>query len=289
MKNMKPEKKIDISLMGVSFSVIPNTRSEYDFWTRFNAGRWESDTLNILSRHVNRAVHFLDIGGWIGPTALFAAGLGASVTVIEADPVAIASLEANIGCNPALADRIHVVKKAIAPTNSPIRFGSRSEGGDSTSSIVHDQMKTAWYVDAITPREVADLCPKITPVFVKIDIEGSEYLVLPQAKELFSLPLAGLLLSLHPQFLIGQSTGRKRLSRWMQAAEATGNILRQLEHLRFYKCSKLGPINAKPVKLLARQNMCWPLRRTWLFLPDVTPDHQPTVEGRKASDSRHIG
>jgi FkbM family methyltransferase len=250
------------------FEVIANDGGELKFWQSFNSGNWETDTLDIIQHHTGPPVHFVDIGSWIGPTALHAAAQGASVTIVEADPLALAQLRRNIALNPALARLIRVVDKALSPVQGHIRFGSRRTGGDSMSSLVHDAMKTAWEVDTILPAELAALCPPGKRTFLKIDIEGGEYVVLPGAGELFALPLAGVHLSLHPQFLLGQSTGIARLGRWLKAARATAVIFRRLSHMKVFRSNRSGVVPAPYVRLLARLGLCfWPLKGSWLFLP----------------------
>ena len=55
-----------------------------------------------------------------------------------------------------------------------------------------------WQVDVVSPDELSRLAPRDRPVFVKMDIEGSEYAVVPEAKGLWSHPDLVLLLSTHP-------------------------------------------------------------------------------------------
>lgn len=251
------------------FEIIANDTGELKFWNKFNAGTWEPETLDIIEEHTGPPVHFFDIGSWIGPTALHAAAQGASVTAVEADPRALEPLRRNIALNPELAKRISVVDKALSAVQGPIRFGSRRKGGDSMSSIVHDSMKTMWEVDTISPAALGELCPAGKRAFLKIDIEGGEYIVLPGADALFALPLAGVDLSLHPQFLLGQSTGIGRLKRWFTAAFATAAIFRRLSHMKVFRASRSGIQPAPYVRLLARIGLCfWPLQGSWLFLPE---------------------
>ena len=251
------------------FEVSATDDGELKFWNKFNAGTWEPETLDIIEEHTGPPVHFFDIGSWIGPTALHAALQGASVTTVEADPGALSQLYRNIALNPSLARRINVVAKALSAVPGPIRFGSRRKGGDSMSSMVHDAMKTAWQVDTISPAELAAMCPAGKRAFLKIDIEGGEYVVLPDADALFALPLAGVHLSLHPQFLLGQSTGIERLRRWLKAARATATIFGKLSGMKIFRSSCNGAVPAPYVRLLARLGLCfWPLKGSWLLLPE---------------------
>ncbi len=252
------------------FTVQANDAGEDKFWHKFAAGQWEPGTLDIIQAHVGPGVHFLDTGTWIGPTTLYAAALGATVTSLEADPLALEPLRHNIALNPKLAAGITVVPQALSTSNKPVLFGSRRKGGDSMSSLVHDRMQTAWEVQAITESQLAAHCPAGKPVFLKVDIEGSEYLVLPGASALFKLPLCAVHLSLHPAFFIGTGSIADRALKWFAASRATARMLHKLAHFRAYRCTDNGLEPAgSSLQMLARLGLCyWPLQGSWLFLPD---------------------
>jgi len=252
-----------------SFAVEANDRGEAEFWTRFETGVWEPDTLDLIRDHVDARTLFLDIGGWIGPTALYAAALGAAVIVVEADPKALPALNRNIALNPGMAGRIEIVAKALYPETGKVRFGSRRKGGDSMSSLVHEHMATAWEVETITPERLAELCRGAEKVFLKVDIEGGEYVVLAKADALFALPLAAVHLSLHPAFVLGGARGAARAFRWLRLAGDTARIFRHLGGLRVFRAARAGLQPAPLVGVLARAGLClWPLKKSWFFRPD---------------------
>ena len=258
----------EIAAAGARFTVHCTDDGEGRFWDKFQSGTWEPDTLAIITRHTGPNVHFFDIGTWIGPTALYAAAHGSTVTAVEADPFALASLRRNLALNPKLASSIEVVDRALSVTPGRIRFGSRRKGGDSMSSLVHDNMQTAWEVDTITPQQLASHCADGKTAFLKIDIEGGEYVILDKAEALFSLPLSGVHLSLHPQMLLGQTGGMARLKRWLQAARVTAQVFRRLGHMRITPADQKSGGNARLVQLLAPLGLCfWPLKGSWLFEP----------------------
>jgi FkbM family methyltransferase len=253
---------------GARFTVHCTDDGETRFWEKFQAGTWEPDTLATIARHTGANVHFFDIGTWIGPTALFAAANGSTVTAVEADPFALASLRRNIGLNPELAGSIEVVDRALSPVPGRIRFGSRRKGGDSMSSLVHDNMQTAWEVDTITPAKLAGHCPQGKTAFLKIDIEGGEYVILDKADALLSLPLSGVHLSLHPQMLLGETRGMARLARWLQAARVTARVFKRLGHMQISQSDHEPGSRLRIVQWLAPLGLCyWPFKGSWLFEP----------------------
>jgi predicted nicotinamide N-methyase len=108
------------------------------FWDRVEAGCWESGTLTVIDQLVDRGTTFLDLGAWVGPTALYAAGRARRVIAVEADPAALAQLERNLAANPDLAPCIEVVARAIHAREGPVTLGVRRKPGDSMSSTLLD-------------------------------------------------------------------------------------------------------------------------------------------------------
>jgi hypothetical protein len=137
------------------------------------------------------------------------------------------------------------------------------------SSLVHDNMQTAWEVDTITPQRLASHCAAGKTAFLKIDIEGGEYVIVDKADALFNLPLSGVHLSLHPKMLLGETKGLARFRRWLQAARVTSTVFRRLGHMRITPADeKSGGNSARLVQLLAPLGLCfWPLKGSWLFEP----------------------
>jgi FkbM family methyltransferase len=186
--------------------VVINAAAEHypGFWQRAADGVWEPSTYAAIDRHVTADTVFLDIGSHIGAITLYAAHRASRVISVEADPRSLAMLEANIAVNPIVAGRITVVAKAIHPTRERVVLGSRAEGGDSMSSLVLTPFKTTWTVESVTPEDLAAMLPRDRPIFVKMDIERGEYLVVPRAGALWSHPHLVLLLSLHPELFEGR-------------------------------------------------------------------------------------
>jgi hypothetical protein len=69
--------------------------SNQDFWAKVDSGRWEPDTYALFDDLITPDSLFLDIGAWIGSTALYAAQKSAKAIAFEPDPIAFSSLSAN--------------------------------------------------------------------------------------------------------------------------------------------------------------------------------------------------
>lgn len=186
----------------VAYNVDRDTNVE--FWNRVAIGRWEPQTLKLFQQLIEPETLVLDIGAWIGPTALFAAQRAKRVIAFEPDPVAFQALRTNVAAN-SDADwyrRIDLRNLAVTATDEPIIIGSRSGGGDSMSSALFACNETSWTVDAVTlPELIATEADADQPIFLKIDIEGGEYDLIPAISDVLSDPRVTAMISFHPQFL----------------------------------------------------------------------------------------
>jgi FkbM family methyltransferase len=198
-----------------------------DFWESIDSGCWEPNTFKILNDFVSADCYYLDLGAWIGPTALYAAQLAKYTFAFEPDPIAYQELEANVHANKDTewASRITIYNKGIASSSGTIRLGSRGSGGDSMSSCLFSDGQTNWEVEAITLERLVEAEKlQAEKLFIKMDIEGGEYELVPRLKAAFRQYNAVLFLSIHPHFLMsslirskGNSIGVKILRRLLSA------------------------------------------------------------------------
>ena len=178
-----------------------------DFWRSFAAGSWEPETFAIFDHYLDSSTVHLDVGSWIGPTILYAATRARQVIGFEPDPVAFRILEINVRANPGLAP-IQVHPVAIAARPGRLALGSRTEAGDSMSSALFADGPVAWTAPARRLEEFEATWPADAPVFLKIDIEGGEYDLLPSLAAFVRRRRPTLYLSLHSHFFLGRSTSR---------------------------------------------------------------------------------
>ena len=169
------------------------------FWTKVEEGNWEPETFAIFDRFVKKDATYLDIGTWEGPTLLYAGQLAKAACGFEADPVAFAGLERNLAANPQMQST-RIFNLCIAEKTGEMQFGSRSGGGDTMSSLLFSEGQTVWTVPAIRLDEFVTREGLQGPLFIKIDIEGGEYLVLPSLDPFFRKYRPTVYLSTHPAF-----------------------------------------------------------------------------------------
>lgn len=163
----------------VAYEVVTDgPASHLDFWQRYSSGSWEPETFRIFDAALGPDVTHVDFGAWIGPTALYAAHRAARVYAFEPDPVAFEALTRNLACNPHLA-QVEVANVAIALEPGTLRIGVHGEAGDSESSVLRGACGHAWEVPAIRLDDFLRERGVTGRVFVKMDVEGYEYELLP--------------------------------------------------------------------------------------------------------------
>jgi FkbM family methyltransferase len=200
------------------------------FWDRVAAGRWEPHTLAAIDRIVAARTTFVDLGAWVGPTALYAAAIARRVIAVEADPAALDQLRHNLAANPELAARVEVVPRAVHARHGHVTLGARRKPGDSMSSTLLGDAGRTWQAEAVTPAQLAAMLSGDERIVVKIDIEGGEYDLLPSLAPLLARAEA-VLISFHPKMLAAATADRREAARRTRAALAalTGFRARALD------------------------------------------------------------
>lgn len=140
------------------------------FWKSVENGQWEPYTFSLLDRLLTSETNVLDIGAWIGPITLYAAKTAKHVWAIEPDPVAFRQLSA-VSHGP----NVELFKQAIYARRGVISLGASSLG-ESTTRINCDSNSFAVRCDSledfVRDHRIAD------PLFIKMDVEGSEEVIL---------------------------------------------------------------------------------------------------------------
>jgi FkbM family methyltransferase len=197
---------IEIRRDGIEFDV--QSSPQYTaFWERVAGDTWEPNTLRILREYLKPNETMLDIGAWIGPTVLYGAQFAKNVVAIEPDPVAHGELSANLALNPKTEGRVEVVNVCLAPTSSPVTLycggfhhTDTSSFGDSMTSLLSSPVtdeQSQVQVQGITIAELEARCDFSDLGFVKMDIEGGEYVLLTTMGDFFNTYRPTLYISFH--------------------------------------------------------------------------------------------
>ncbi|MDZ8109822.1 MAG: FkbM family methyltransferase [Nostoc sp. DedQUE12a] len=229
------ENTLLIQKNGFNFKVV---KSKYqDFWEKVNDEQWEPQTFKVFDRFISKDVTYIDVGTWIGPTLLYAAQLAKQAFGFEPDPVAYQEMLANVNLNPKISN-IKTYQALIGIESGEARLGSREEGGDSMSSVLFSDMKTSWLVKSMNLQEFVKKEGLQPPLFIKVDIEGGEYSLIPTLAGFFKdyQPIV-LYLSLHPEFLAMSTSSNNtvvgKLNKWIKLITAHINLAKSLGSFKF--------------------------------------------------------
>lgn len=180
----------------LALKVLPAPcRDLWDFWGQFAAGRWEPGTFEVLDQFLTPDGTYVDLGAWIGPTVLYAAGRCGLVVAVEPDPVAVEHLTRNLALND--VTNVQLVFAAVDTHRDGASLYMHGLWGDSMSTTMvpgplNLSVPTLTLPDLIRPLDRVDL--------IKIDIEGAESRVLPDAVGYLAERRIPCLVSLHEDF-----------------------------------------------------------------------------------------
>lgn len=174
------------------------------FWDLWEANGWQPNTTRVFDRFVVPGKAVIDLGAWAGPLSLYAAQLTqASIHAVEPDQVVFRQLERNVSLNPDLTERFHSYDLAIGTHTSETQLFSRREFGDSSSSLLSRSRDLGDSVTIQVQRfEAFAKVLKNEPVgFIKMDIEGAEFEVIPDMAKWLAKHQPNLHLALHGNYL----------------------------------------------------------------------------------------
>ncbi|PGW55256.1 FkbM family methyltransferase [Bacillus thuringiensis] len=191
---------LSISKRNTTFNIIPSSNS-ITAWNLINNNNWEEYTFDILDKFLSKNYNYLDIGAWVGPTVLYGANLAKHVYAIEPDPIALQELQNNLNLNPSISSKITLIHAALSSQTGTSNLYKGNEYGDSTSSLIPANSNHSCVVNCMTIDELIITYNIKHFNFIKIDIEGSEYNLIPSMKKFLEIEKPTLYLSLHPPFL----------------------------------------------------------------------------------------
>ncbi|MFH1868562.1 MAG: FkbM family methyltransferase [Candidatus Omnitrophota bacterium] len=214
-----------------------------DFWRDMESGSWEPDTYSIFEEFLSERYSYIDIGAWIGPTALYGCQLSRHCYAVEPDPIAFGIFMKNIDLNPELKNILTPYEVAIWSTSGYVNLGTRTSYGDSMSSVAFQSPKEFRSVKSIRLDEFVKTHNINDCNFIKMDIEGGEEILLPSMKDYFWEKRPALLISFHPYLFNNAEKNAKAiidsLSLYKNICYTNGILLRSEEF--FLKlCCKRG-------------------------------------------------
>jgi FkbM family methyltransferase len=194
------------------------------FWEKVERGEWEPETFDVFDRFVKKGDLVCDLGGWIGPTVLYAAAKGAHVTAFEPDPTAFRYLQENVRRN--RFKNVLCYNSAISTLNGVKKISPFFQSlGDSTSSLLEGDRESneSADVDCITWDTACSKYKFRKIDFIKIDIEGSEFDVVPGMESYFKKNRPVIYLSTHAPYLAEEEREMK-LKKLADIIESWGKL-----------------------------------------------------------------
>ena len=166
------------------------------YWLDMEKGLWEPWTFRLFDHFLHRNVVYIDLGAWIGITVLYASRLCDKCYALEPDPVAYNTLCSNIAANS--ITNITAVNEAIANYDGVLSLGNEHHAlgnsvtriGTNTDTFQVPCHKLETFVSRFGLTE---------PMFIKMDVEGSEELILEDI-EFFEKWKPTLYLSTHQEW-----------------------------------------------------------------------------------------
>ena len=177
------------------------------FWGKFSKNKWEPLNLKIYKSLIEKNTNYYDIGSWIGPTVLTAANFfPKEIYAFEPDSKAYEELKNNIFLNKEKLNKIKIelYNKAAYLLNGKIILNiPYGNPGASTSSLIRSAnasyeslvIKSLNFLSFVKKKKLK------SEDFIKIDIEGGEYKLLPFIGSILRKRKPNIYLAPHP-FLI---------------------------------------------------------------------------------------
>lgn len=193
---------MEISINNLILNI--NSGKHKEIYDHINSGLWEPYTFEIFDYFTESNQNVIDLGCWNGITTLYLAYKSNIVYAFDPDTICFSELIKNIELNKEVKEKIIPFKKAISNVNGITNLYAREKYGESSSSILErrrdllslNQIETITLDTFIQKYNIQHIN------FIKMDIEGSEFLILPSMYSALSkLNYPTLYISFHYNYL----------------------------------------------------------------------------------------
>jgi FkbM family methyltransferase len=171
------------------------------FWPQFEQN-WEPQTFEFFKRNLIKDTHFLDIGAWVGPTALIATRLGArSLTLVEPNPINFLKLLETQFADDNFLNSWTILNICLSDSRGFATIGPL-DGVFNASSATNIRGHSGVQVMSVVAEDLLRSGERYS--LIKIDIEGAEERMVKDLHK-FESTEAAIWLSLHPPFMMDKA------------------------------------------------------------------------------------
>lgn len=192
--------------------IIPNTKYNLPLWKKYAQGLWEPDTIKFIKYFSNINGEIIDIGAHIDLFSLTASFYFKKVYSFEPSKLSYLRLVQNVQNNK--RNNVKLFNCGIYTFNGNLDMYSTGSGSSGTSvyktkdtrsnNFTVLKKKFVESVKVISVKDLSKLLDLANIKIIKIDIEGSEYKILPTMREIFCNKTI-LHLSMHSRSLLKES------------------------------------------------------------------------------------
>jgi FkbM family methyltransferase len=208
-----------VKMLGEEFEVADQPA---DYWGWVSEGRYDHEW-QVYAERLKPEHTFVDIGAWVGAHSLYASRITTNVIAVEPDPVAWEILKENLTNTPAKLLKVAVSKKY----GGTITLGSGVLGASTTRKNyrTNDGWASIDTFDAPTVDLRTLVATLPDPLFIKMDVEGSEEDILADI-DFFKERKPALLIELHPFWWVNEAAGYEKLAKLFDIYQ-TAKVIRE--------------------------------------------------------------
>lgn len=216
------------------------------FWNEYDSKGWEPETYDTYKNYLTKNTTYLDVGIWVGCTIFFAAEIGVNkIYGIEANDKSYEISKNNCGFNKLTKNAIISHLCITDKDNDIVSFGSTNGGETSSASSLRGnqfKVKTTKLITFLKNNKIIN-----DDLFIKIDIEGAESLIIEDLKELSNKKDLVMYLSFHPPFWDDKEKTTKELL----------DVLYKFKEVRFSDNTLLNEDKLKEMCLTKEEKPSW--------------------------------
>lgn len=186
--------------------IVVDDTTQHAFWNNYENNEWEPFTFKILDNFLCQEDNYLDLGAWIGPTALYASYLCNKCFAVEPDIVAFNELLTNIDLTQ--QQNIVAYNCAIFNYNGLLQLGNDSGLGNSVTRL--GQSQNLFEVECFKLSSFVNQYALDNIRFIKMDVEGCEEFILEDL-EFFSMLKPVLYVSLHDFWFVDKASAVEKI------------------------------------------------------------------------------